>query len=67
MSELQKLWCTLDRSSYEQGYIDAITKVKELASSYSVAQYGEEGAQISMLILLIVEEALNATKTTDSN
>lgn len=50
----------METDAYEQGYLDALKKIKELASAHAVAQYGEEGAQISMLILMLVEEALNA-------
>lgn len=46
-------------ADYERGYAAAVSKIKSLANSYAVAMYGAEGAQISMLILMLVEEALN--------
>lgn len=44
--------------AYEQGFNDAIQRLRELANAHAVAQYGEEGAQVSMLILTIIEEIL---------
>ena len=41
---------------YKEGYRDALKDIKELASMHAIANYGEEGAQISMLICMLVEE-----------